>query len=245
MSKPIVDHVREKSNTRNSARTLLLDLALYANDCCGVAWPADATLYHDVNVSRQRIHELKHAVARTGELVLVARSGFTNLHFVAWQGIPLGGTSKADGQHDPRCPLRNPQIAAVCARRWPGRFLSADGGEGSDQPETSTPPGVSDPPEPQGSEISEGRDQRSLTRKPEKTREKTPPRRRRPFALSLPTGADAPPEGETRIWHNEADMQEVRIMVAKFLGRAERRGASHGETISRTQAGDRGGVGGI
>jgi hypothetical protein len=46
----IVTHVREKSNARNSARTLLLNLAIYANDCCGVAWPADATLRHETNV---------------------------------------------------------------------------------------------------------------------------------------------------------------------------------------------------
>jgi hypothetical protein len=66
MSMSIVHHVREKSQAKGSARTLLLNLAIYANDCCGVAWPADATLYHDVNVSRQRIHELKNALERTG-----------------------------------------------------------------------------------------------------------------------------------------------------------------------------------
>ena len=91
MSMAMVTHVREKSNSRNSARTLLLNLAIYANDCCGVAWPADATLYHDVNVSRQRIHELKNVLERTGELVIVERPGSTNLYFVAWQGQPLGG----------------------------------------------------------------------------------------------------------------------------------------------------------
>ena len=75
MSMSIVHHVREKSQAKGSARTLLLNLAIYANDCCGVAWPADATLYHDVNVSRQRIHELKNALERTGELVIVERPG--------------------------------------------------------------------------------------------------------------------------------------------------------------------------
>jgi hypothetical protein len=47
MSMSIVTHVREKSNARSSARTLLFNLAIYANDCCGVAWPSDATLHHD------------------------------------------------------------------------------------------------------------------------------------------------------------------------------------------------------
>jgi hypothetical protein len=93
MSMTIVTHVREKSNTRGSARTLLLNLAIYANDCCGVAWPSDATLYHEINVSRQRIHELKNALEAKGELAILERPGATNLYWVAWQGKPLGGTS--------------------------------------------------------------------------------------------------------------------------------------------------------
>jgi hypothetical protein len=60
MSMATVCHVREKSQSKSSARTLLLNLAIYANDCCGVAWPADATLYQDVNVSRQRFNKLKN-----------------------------------------------------------------------------------------------------------------------------------------------------------------------------------------
>jgi hypothetical protein len=103
----IVHHVREKSQAKGSARTLLLDLAIYANDCCGVAWPGDATLYHDVNVSRQRIHELKNALEKAGELVIVERPGTTNLYLIAWQGKPLGGTSHDTGHHDPCCPLRH------------------------------------------------------------------------------------------------------------------------------------------
>jgi hypothetical protein len=109
---PIVHHVREKSQAKCSARTLLLNLAIYANDCCGVAWPANATLYHDVNVSRQRIHELKNVLERTGELVIVERPGATNLYLVAWQGQPLGGSSRDTGQHDPRCPVRHSRLAA-------------------------------------------------------------------------------------------------------------------------------------
>lgn len=90
MSMAIVHHVRQKSQAKGSARTLLFNLALYANDCCGVAWPSNATLFHDVNVSRQRIHELKNALKAAGELVIVEGPGTTNLYFVAWQGRPLG-----------------------------------------------------------------------------------------------------------------------------------------------------------
>jgi hypothetical protein len=132
----IVHHVREKSQAKGSARTLLLDLAIYANDCCGVAWPSDTTLFHDVNVSRQRIHELKNALERTGELVIVERPGSTNLYLVAWQGQPLGGTSQDTSQHDPRCPLRHPRLAASGAPVGADHRPTHDGGEGSEIPDT-------------------------------------------------------------------------------------------------------------
>jgi hypothetical protein len=173
MSVSIIHHVREKSQSKGSARTLLLNLAIYANDCCGVAWPADATLYHDVNVSRQRIHELKNALEQTGELVIVERPGTTNLYFVAWQGQPLGGSSQDDGQHAPGCPLRNPRLAASC----PGLGAKPDHGhgpsvqEGSEIPDTpvdnspTVDRGGSECPDPQGSKISDGGGQKSLTQK--------------------------------------------------------------------------------
>jgi len=146
----IVHHVREKSQAKGSARTLLLNLAIYANDCCGVAWPSDATLYHETNVSRQRIHELKNALERTGELAILERPGTTNLHFVAWQGKALGGTSAQDpAGHDYRCPLRDPVLWDRCAQRWPDRFPPVAGvGGGSEIPDPSG--------EAQGSEISAG-----------------------------------------------------------------------------------------
>ena len=156
MSMSIVHHVREKSQAKGSARTLLLNLAIYANDCCGVAWPADATLCHDVNVSRQRIHEVKNALERTGELVIVERPGSTNLYLVAWQGTPLGGTSRDTGQHDPRCPLRHPRLAASGARLAADDRTAPDEGEESEIPDTLVTQEGSDPPDPQGSEISDG-----------------------------------------------------------------------------------------
>jgi hypothetical protein len=157
MSMPIVAHVREKSNARSSARTLLLNLAIYANDCCGVAWPADATLRHETNVSHQRIHELKHLLKDAGELVIVERPGYTNLYFVAWQGKPLGGTCAETGHHDPYCPLRH---APAPEER-----------EGSEISETPVKEEVLEVSEAQGSEISEGGSQISLRRKQGKTRE--------------------------------------------------------------------------
>ena len=137
MSMAMVAHVREKSQTRHSARTFLLDLAIYANDCCGVAWAADEVLRRNANVSRQRIHELKNAVEEIGELAILERPGLTNLYFVAWQGKPVGGTSMDDGRHEPRCPLRHPAVAQRCARLWPDRFQAPPGGRGQ---KSLTPP---------------------------------------------------------------------------------------------------------
>jgi hypothetical protein len=178
MSMPIVHHVREKSQAKGSARTLLLNLAIYANDCCGVAWPADATLYHDINVSRQRIHELKNALERIGELVIVERPGSTNLYFVAWQGQPLGGTSRDTGQHDPRCPVRHPRLAISGAHLGVEHCPTLDAEEGSEMSDPlvdyapDTHGGVSDPPDPQGSEISDGGGQTSLTQKTRENHDK-------------------------------------------------------------------------
>jgi len=122
MSMLMVAHVREKSQSRSSARTLLLDLAIYANDCCGVAWPADATLRQDTNVSHQRIHELKNALEETGELVIVERPGTTNLYYIAWKGVPLGPqgdyAETHRGEHEPSCPLMEGESGVAVPPLW-------------------------------------------------------------------------------------------------------------------------------
>jgi hypothetical protein len=159
MSLSIIHHVREKSQSKGSARTLLLNLAIYANDCCGVAWPSDATLHHDVNVSRQRIHELKNRLEAQGELVIVERPGDTNLYCVAWQGKPLGGTfhDTADtGGHDPRCPLRHPHRAAQSTSPQADSPTAPEAREESEIPDSLVTLEVSDAPDPQGSETSNG-----------------------------------------------------------------------------------------
>src|SRR5262245_10249393 len=77
----------------------------------------------------------------TGELVILERPGETNLYFVAWDGKPLGGTSaERPGEHDRRCPVRDPGVWDRCARCWPDRFPPRDavrGGSGISDPPTS------------------------------------------------------------------------------------------------------------
>jgi hypothetical protein len=194
MSMPIVHHVREKSQSKGSARTLLLNLAIYANDCCGIAWPSDAALYHDVNVSRQRIHELKNRLEDQAELVIVERPGATNLYFVAWQGQPLGGTFSETGRHDPRCPLRHPHLAARCAAPGADGPTPSEAREGSEIPDTLVTLGVSDTPDAQGSGVSDRGGQIFLTQQPERTIQKTPVRLRRLMAVAQRHGANAPVE---------------------------------------------------
>jgi hypothetical protein len=194
MSMSIVHHVREKSQSKGSARTLLLNLALYANDCCGVAWPSDATLYHDVNVSRQRIHELKNRLEDQGELVIVERPGSTNLYCVAWQGRPLGGHYAATGQHMPGCPLRNPRPAAPCTSPEMDSPARPEAQEGSEMSDPLITMEGSEIPDPQGSDVSDGGGQMSLTRKQGKTIQKTPGRLRRLVAVGHHDGAAAPRE---------------------------------------------------
>jgi hypothetical protein len=201
MSMASVHHVLQKSQSKGSARTLALTVAIHANDCCGVAWPSDTTLRHEVNVSRQRIHELKNMVEDAGELLIIERPGTTNLYFVAVHGKPLGPqgeylTSKL-GTHQPGCPLRDPALR----RRYERQVT----GQREERPEAVServdPPvdsaavagrGVSDPPDPQRSEIPDGGCQKSLTQKTrENKREKKEPPAA-PFSLSLQDGADAP-----------------------------------------------------
>jgi hypothetical protein len=202
MSMTIVHHVWQKSQTRGSARTLLLSLAIHANDCCGVAWVSDTTLRHEVNVSRQRIHELKNAVEATGELTIVERPGSTNLYFVSWQGHPLGAQGDDRNaprrQHQPGCPCQGWVSEDSDTRRerssaWPtlepskGRVL-----EGSD---TLPSRGVSEAPDPQGSDRSDRGCQTVLIQKTRENEREKQWRLRRPVALSLDR-----PERQSRWW---------------------------------------------
>jgi hypothetical protein len=168
MSMAIIHHVRQKSQAKGSARTLLFNLALYANDCCGVAWPSDATLFQDVNVSRQRIHALKNALEAAGELVIVERPGTTNLYFVAWQGQPLGLDGEAgegpSRTHQPGCPLRQGGQPARPPRSPAGVSQIPDPASGG---------GVSRIRDPQGSHNCDRGCHGSVTQQLLTTREKT------------------------------------------------------------------------
>jgi hypothetical protein len=178
MSMDIVSHVWQKSQSHGSARTLLLTLAIHANDCCGVAWASDLTLRLEVNVSRQRVHELKNMLEDAGELVIVERPGTTNLYFVAAHGQPLGPQGEYQttkrGQHALGCPLRDPALRRQCARQLAELAWGKVDGEPEEGSERSDPSvenspeagaGVSDPPDPRVLETSDGGCQGSLTQK--------------------------------------------------------------------------------
>ena len=94
-----------------------------ASNCCGIAWVSDTTLHHEVNLSRQHVHELKTILEDAGDCVIVARSGYTSLYFVPWQGLPVAhqDTNRAGpgSTHEPGCSLRKgeavPADRGLCA----------------------------------------------------------------------------------------------------------------------------------
>ena len=43
-----------------------------ASNCCGIALVSDTTLHHEVNLSRQHVHELKTILEDAGDCVIVA-----------------------------------------------------------------------------------------------------------------------------------------------------------------------------
>jgi hypothetical protein len=70
MSMAILAHVRSKSQTKGSARNILFNLAVHANECCGLAWPAISTEAHEVNITRRNLHYQHVALVEAGELVI-------------------------------------------------------------------------------------------------------------------------------------------------------------------------------
>jgi hypothetical protein len=187
MSMSMITHIWQKSQSHGSARTLLLTLAIHANDCCGVAWASDLTLRLEVNVSRQRVHELKNTLEDAGELVIVERPGTTNLYFVAMHGQPLGPQGEYQttrhGQHQPGCPLRDPALQQQYARQ----LAALDSESVDDEPEE-----VSEISDPRVSENADEGRQRSLTQKTTEKKRRKQGAPAVPFSLSSQDGANAP-----------------------------------------------------
>jgi hypothetical protein len=82
--------------------------------------------------------------------------------------------------------LRNPHVAQRCAPHE---------AEESDMPETSPMRGVSEIPDPQGSEISEGRGQKTLTQKTTRTKKRKQGAPLAPISLAL-----SKPEMQNPFW---------------------------------------------
>jgi hypothetical protein len=201
MSMDNVHHVFEKSQSKGSARTLLLTVAIHGNGCCGVAWPSDSTLRREVNVSRQRIHKLKQGVKQAGELVIIERPGTTNLYFIAEGGKPVGLSLErlrdARRRHEPGCPLRSPTLRQRVISElggWhaePAAAVSEERHQPVDNLQSAG--GVSIPPDPQVSHSRDTPCHESETQKSsENEREKRESACRRTVSLSHDHGADAP-----------------------------------------------------
>jgi hypothetical protein len=111
MSFHILQHVFHKTQHHGNAKVLLLALADYANDCCGLAWPAVETLAVKVGVNLRNTHKLLKQVS-TGshaelEVLLRQGPGYTNLY--RFRGVSLEtGCRQRQGvaAHDKGCPWR-------------------------------------------------------------------------------------------------------------------------------------------
>jgi hypothetical protein len=91
MSFTCLQQVFHKSQFHGNAKVLLLALADYANDCCGLAWPAVETLSVKVGVNLRNTHKLLKQVS-TGpmaELEILVRAGPHYVNLYRFKGVSL------------------------------------------------------------------------------------------------------------------------------------------------------------
>jgi hypothetical protein len=111
MSFQLSQHVFYKSEHHGNAKVLLLALADYANDCCGLVWPAVETLSAKVGVNLRNTHKLLKQVS-TGpqaEIEILPRQGSNHVNLYRFKGVSLAtGCLRRQGvaAHQKGCPWR-------------------------------------------------------------------------------------------------------------------------------------------
>jgi hypothetical protein len=101
MSFPILQHVFYKTQYHGNAKVLLLALADYANDCCGLAWPSVGSLTVKVGVNERNTHYLLREVS-TGfnpELEILRGQGPHGTNLYRLRGVPLAAPGGCPWQH--------------------------------------------------------------------------------------------------------------------------------------------------
>ena len=81
MSSSTVAQVRSASQSKGSARLLLLVIASHENPDTGWAWPSLETLAHEVALSRRRVIQLVHVLETLGELIVRRGHGRGHVNF--------------------------------------------------------------------------------------------------------------------------------------------------------------------
>jgi hypothetical protein len=150
---------------------LLCDLADYANDCCGLAWPKVETLAAKVGVNLRNTHKLLKQVSTgpTGELEILLRAGPNKTNLYRFRGVSLETGCRhrhSVVQHQRGCPWRQ------------GGGVASDRGRVSQETDNLSVNLSSDLSEPQG-------EAGSLTRGEEAKR---PPERCHTRGCYEPTG---------------------------------------------------------
>jgi hypothetical protein len=81
MSSSTVAQVRSHSQSKGSARLLLLVIASHENADTGWAWPSLETLAHEIALSRRRVIQLIHVLEALGELTVRRGHGRGHVNF--------------------------------------------------------------------------------------------------------------------------------------------------------------------
>lgn len=81
MSMRLIEAVRQHSRAKGTARMVLLFLAHYANDE-GIAWPSQATLAQDANITDRSVRDALALLVALGEIIRVVRGRRAT---VTWQ----------------------------------------------------------------------------------------------------------------------------------------------------------------
>jgi hypothetical protein len=108
----LMQHVWYKTQHHGNAKVLLLALADYANDCCGLAWPAVDTLSAKVGVNLRNTHKLLRQVSTGphGELEIMLRQGPSHVNLYRLRGVSLETgcrTGHDVSRHQKGCPWRH------------------------------------------------------------------------------------------------------------------------------------------
>jgi hypothetical protein len=118
MSFAVLQHVFDKTQHHGNAKVLLLALAHYANDCCGLAFPSVETLARKVGVNERNTHKLLKQVSAglNPELEILRGQGPRGTNLYRFRGVSIATPCPAGrgvAPHRTGCPWRRKRGVAT------------------------------------------------------------------------------------------------------------------------------------